>query len=390
MKKVFIVITICILSIGAGVYYTFGNTDSSDGEDEPKFTYVEVIESDISIDLMADGQVFIPIREYSFSTSGDIESIYVDVYDDVKKGDELAKISTEDLENDLKLAELNLENSIISKEKNRITYSNNISNYNYQLDNLKTSYEVLKTTYDNMNALSSIYSRNEIEEAKLNYENALLDYNNYESSGFPLSSLESDDIAIEKAKLEVENLKINLSNSSLTAISDGTVIAILGDIFEKVTTSQVIIKVEEDSKIFVNTKIQEIDITNIVINQKAYVEIEAMLGVEYEAVVTSINRDPIIDNNGIVSYEVTLELIEESDAIMDGMTVSSTFVIAEKLEVVTIPNKAVKKVDSKQVVNVMTGENTAEERVIITGLTDGKNVEVVSGLSIGEKLVYEN
>ncbi len=51
---------------------------------------------------------------------------------------------------------------------------------------------------------------------------------------------------------------------------------------ENVTTSDVILEVEDEEKIYVTTNLQEIDILSIVNNQKAYIELERWTKAERE------------------------------------------------------------------------------------------------------------
>ncbi|MDM8534546.1 efflux RND transporter periplasmic adaptor subunit, partial [Clostridiaceae bacterium HSG29] len=387
-KKIITIIVIGSLLFGVGGYIIFGN-HSNENEEAIKYSYANVSNGDISIDLMYDGQIEIPIDEYSFDISGEIGNINVEIYQDVKAGEVLATLDTKDIENELNEAKLNLESSIFTMEKNIASYNKDVINYNYQLNSLYESYETLKSTYEDMKLLSDAYPLKDIEEAYRDYNNALDAYENYKLVNKPVSTEESDLISVKKAENTVLELEEELTDVTIKSLTNGSVIEINVTEKEKIATSKVAFKVEEKGKAYVTTKLQEIDILSVFEDQKAYIEIEAMPGEEMEAKVININRDPFVDSNGIVTYEVELELIDINEDLMDGMTASTTFIILEKLDVLKIPNKAVKIVEAKQVVNVVTGENSAKQVEIITGLTDGRFVEVLSGLNVGDRLVYE-
>lgn len=387
-KKLVIGLIISSLVVGGFGFTKITNNAASEVE-EVSYVYANVEQGDIIIDISSDGQIEIPIREYTFDTNGDVESISVEVGQTVQAGDQLMSLSGDWVENSLYEAELTLQNAYLTKEKNNNTYANNLANYEYQLGQLQNEYEVLKEVYEDTKLLSEIYSVNDIENAKRNYEQALETYENYKVVNKPVSTSEQDAITIQKAQNAVEKLQLELDETTITAVEAGLAINIDATVGENVLSSQVVIYVEENESIYATTQISETDILSIYIDQKVYLEIEAVLGTEYEAKVIDINRNPIIDSNGIVNYEVTLKLNENNVEIMDGMTLVSTFVIMEKLDVLKIPNKAVTKEGTMQIVNVMTGEDTAQQREITTGLTDGKFVEVLDGLDAGDRLVYE-
>ncbi|BEP28421.1 efflux RND transporter periplasmic adaptor subunit [Helicovermis profundi] len=388
MKNKIVIGAVITALIVIGSYYFISSGKESTDESGKSYTFADVSKGDIVVDIIADGQIEIPIRNYNFDLSGKIMNVNVSLNQRVKKGEELISIDSTDLIASLNDAKLNLNNAILTKEKNENEFSKNTTNYKYQLNKFINIYQMNKKNLENMKNLSSSYSQNEIDIAENNYNLSLEEYENYKIVNKPISTLTSDNIAINKADNTVKKLENDLKDNTLTALKSGKVIEINSDINESVNNSDVVMKIEEDGKTYVTTEVQEIDISSVSIGQKAYIEIEALSDKKFVAKVTEIDRDPIVDSNGIVNYKVTLLLDENDENIMDGMTSTVSFILLEKLGVIKIPNKAVKKVGSKQVVIVSTGEGTGEERVIVTGLTDGKYVEVIKGIEVGQKLIY--
>ena len=71
-----------------------------------------------------------------------------------------------------------------------------------------------------------------------------------------------------------------------------------------------------------------------------------------------------------------------------GMSATGTIILAEKNNVLAIPNYFVKKVGDKSVVDVVSEKGSTTKREVVLGLlgTDSM-VEIISGLSEGEKIV---
>ena len=90
-----------------------------------------------------------------------------------------------------------------------------------------------------------------------------------------------------------------------------------------------------------------------------------------------------------MTYDAILEMTDADEAVKDGMTCEISFILSQRKDVLLIPNKAVEFTDGNQYVQVLLADGTIEERVISTGLTDGRNVEVTKGLSEGDTLLYE-
>jgi multidrug efflux pump subunit AcrA (membrane-fusion protein) len=74
--------------------------------------------------------------------------------------------------------------------------------------------------------------------------------------------------------------------------------------------------------------------------------------------------------------------------ILDGMAGQIEFVTKEKDGIIVIPNAAIFRRDSKSYVNVLV-ESKPQEKNVETGFTDGKEVEIVSGLNVGETVILQ-
>lgn len=87
------------------------------------------------------------------------------------------------------------------------------------------------------------------------------------------------------------------------------------------------------------------------------------------------------------SYSVVLEVDKKDFNILDGMTVSAQFVVKEVKDVLMLSNKAITLKDGKQMVSVRQQDGTLKEVEITTGFSDGKNSEIKDGLSEGDTVV---
>ena len=244
MKKRIIAGSIIVLLLVTGIiFYNSYKSSALESDSETSYSYANVTKGDIKIDIMADGRIDIMIRDYSFETSGDISTIDVAIGKEVVKGEILGSLNTEEIQNDLHEANLNLQTLLLSKEKNNDVYSNNVLNYEYQLNELKINYEVLKSKFEDMEILSDIYPLKDIEDAKRDYESAMNDYKNYKEVNKPISNNEVDLIAIEKATNTIRKIELEIENSTIYSLFDGTVIDIDVVKGENVSTSKVVLSV---------------------------------------------------------------------------------------------------------------------------------------------------
>ena len=191
---------------------------------------------------------------------------------------------------------------------------------------------------------------------------------------------------ITQAQNQVNEAEYRLRMATLIAPMDGKITNInfrKGDfVGEK---NDVFAVISNKGNFSVETYIEEIDITKIQIGQKAYVTFDAVEGVKLEAAVTSISDVPTIDANGIVTYLVKLTIKDtENTSIREGMTSYVDFIIAEAKNVLVIPVAAVKRVENKPSVQLKSGE----WKEVQTAFTDGNMVEITSGISAGDVVLY--
>jgi len=133
--------------------------------------------------------------------------------------------------------------------------------------------------------------------------------------------------------------------------------------------------------------IDEHDISRLTTGMAATVKVEALKGAEFPAEVTAISR--LGSNNGGSSkYRVELTL-SMGEKMLSGMSASAEIPLEQKT-VRMIPASALVQQGAKTLVYTALndkGEPTAAVEVT-TGVTDGENVEILSGLELGQKVYY--
>lgn len=114
------------------------------------------------------------------------------------------------------------------------------------------------------------------------------------------------------------------------------------------------------------------------------VTFEALEDTPYRGQVLGIDPLALRDGNGLVSYAVQLSLDKPDDHVRDGMSGTVDFILREKTGILVLPKAAIRMVDGTQMV---TARNDAGEVVfapVTTGLKDGRQVEILSGLNAGD------
>ncbi|MCK5415797.1 efflux RND transporter periplasmic adaptor subunit [Candidatus Parcubacteria bacterium] len=238
----------------------------------------------------------------------------------------------------------------------------------------------IEVTQDIKNSESSIDSRElSLKQAKLNYSELTAPLTDSELASVK-SSLTSASINVDKARNDLEK-------AIMTSPIDGEVVMLnykVGDIILK-DSSKSVVEIINNDTLFIEVQIEEADINKIELGQKAYGTFDALDGLKLKGDISFISLTSKTDNNGIVTYLVRI-VIEKPEGVQvrEGMTAFVDFVIAEAPDVIIIPVASVRNVEGKPSVEAVDGSWIP----VVTGFTDGKNVEVISGLEVGDKITY--
>ena len=200
------------------------------------------------------------------------------------------------------------------------------------------------------------------------------------------SEIASARSSVASAQSSVNKTWYQIQEATLTSPIDGEIVLLNGKTGDIVVTekNEPFCTILNKDVFYVETQIEEVDINKIQQGQKAHVTIDALNSAQADGEVSFVSLISE-ESNGIVTYKVRviLENTENID-IREGMSVYIDFVIAEARDVLKVPVQAVKNIDGKPSV-------TFEDKTIrnvTTGFTDGKDVEIISGLEIGEKVIY--
>lgn len=275
--------------------------------------------------------------------SGQIEEVYVKKGDQVKKGQKLFKLKSEEV-----------------TRGNEQNYQSAIQAYNVAVKvhkDAQDSYNKTKKLFD-----AGVASKSELNQAKLQLDQTT-------------SSKESARIALEGAKttkdLKAEDLVVE-------SPVDGYLRSFDIRLHENYQQNEVVI--ESSNVKIVKIGIPEKHIDKISAKTPVSVWIKSK-DLKLEGQVMTINSD-IIPNTGL--YEVTVSL--EADDLRNGLYCELDLELEKKSAQVMIPNKAVILTSERPHVYVVEGGYVVKKDIEL-GIKQGKLVTVTQGLSPGEELI---
>lgn len=194
------------------------------------------------------------------------------------------------------------------------------------------------------------------------------------------------DAARAKGAAELERWQQLYRPTPIIAPINGTIIlrnAEPGQTFQ----SQDAVLVMSD-RLIVRAQVDETDIAKVKLHQPARITLDAYSDKSIDGTVHHIAFEAKNVNN-VITYEVDVSPKAVPAFMRSGMTANVSFVVASRRNVVIVPAEAIQTRAGRTQVLVAGDEVDAEptEREIKLGISDGRRVEVLSGVSAGQKVL---
>ena len=209
---------------------------------------------------------------------------------------------------------------------------------------------------------------------------------------------------ILQAQVTVDTAKVNMGYTRIVAPIDGQVVAIVTQQGQTVNANQstpTIIKLAQTETMTVKTQISEADVTRVKIGQKVYFTILGEPDKRYTATLRSIEPAPdsILTDTTTSTTSSTTSTAIYYNGLFDApnpdgklrisMTAQVQIVRADAPGALTIPATALgpRGKDGSYIVRVVGADGQAQPRSIKVGLNTNVSVQVLEGLSEGDKVV---
>lgn len=307
---------------------------------------------------VAIGKV-IPRREIEVKSqvSGVVEKVYVIAGQTVKKGDVLAKITlrpsmlnVNSAESQVQSAKINLQNSESEYNRQKKLYAQKLiseSEYNKFLVSYNLQKEALSSAENYLQLLNSGVTKNSDKVSNLipaTVDGMVLDVPNKEGA-----------FIVETSTFQ--------SGTSLAVLADMTDM-----IFEGLVDESEVGKLREGMELVLN--------------------IGALQGKPFTATLEYISPKGVTDQ-GTIKFQIRAAVKLNKELFLRANYSANADIVLEKKENVLAINEGNLIIEDKaSFVEVETAPQKFEKREVKTGLSDGINIEILSGLKVNEKIKH--
>jgi HlyD family secretion protein len=140
-------------------------------------------------------------------------------------------------------------------------------------------------------------------------------------------------------------------------------------------------RIDDLTSLFVDVEVSEVDINSVSVGQPATLSFDAILNHEYHGEVVQVAKAGN-NVNGVVSFKVTVELLDADELVKPGMTAAVNITIQEIQDVLLVPNRAVRLVDGQRVVYLLVNGQSVQTEVRLGSSSD--TVSVLAGGDVAE------
>jgi len=384
-----------------------------------------------------------------FQTSGQLKEIDVKVGDKVNAGQVLAKLDTTDLELALKNAQIALNSSQVQLQKTQEgSKPADIESARASLANAQAAYKAALDKYNLSDAQLAVarvqvdQQKAALQRAQLAYDweahnwldpnpllsaqytaltdtlsayNLAVDAYNQQAVGINDTGLRSAASQVASAQYQLDNLlntptpaavasaqaqvkqneaslqqaQISLANATLTAPFDGTVGDIYAIVGQQVSASTQALALVDLSKLNLTITLAETDVPQVQVGQKAQITLDALQTQVFTGTVTEIDLVGTV-TSGVVNYAATISVDNPDANIRPGMSATANIILAQRDNVLLVPNRAVQTVGTRFRTVTVLYEGQLIVVPVTIGLTGDTQSEVLSGLQEGDVVVLNS
>lgn len=358
-KKIYAAIAILVV-IGGG-YYWYQKTHAKTAAVEYKTVAAE--KGTLTASVSGSGNVIVDTSASVDPTiTGTVANLSVNVGDQVKKGQVLFTIVNDDLSVSSAQAVASLQQS-----------QNSLDSAEIQVKQAREDYRVGKKSSSNStDAQIDILGKKlslakaQLDAAQKSYSASLASYSNQLSNAAKRTVT-----APISGTVNAVNVKNGDDLSRLSSNSNSSAPIIIGDM----------------STLKAQVQVNEVDIPNVSIGQKAMLTFSAIDGLNISGKVEKMDSLGTL-SSGVVTYNVTIGFDTLDPRIRPEMSVSSAIITDVKQDVISVPNSAIKSQNNNNYVQVL--KNGIPEQVKVgVGLVNNTESEITSGLSVGDQVVTQ-
>ncbi|HEY0759154.1 MAG TPA: efflux RND transporter periplasmic adaptor subunit [Acidisarcina sp.] len=356
----------------------------------------KVTRGDIAKSVIATGKIQ-PITkvELKSKASGIVEKLYVDINQNVRKGQVLAQLDQQEI-----LAQVAAQKAQLNAaEANVSTFQANIAadRVNSEAPDLP----MYKSTLERNRAMQKegVVSLQALDDANRNYMAAVNKRDtSYAAISVDQAKLRQAEAQVAQNRASLNQLQEQLSYTTLTSPMDGEILSRdveLGDAVSSIlvlgSTATLVMTIGDTTQVYVQGKVDEADIGSVYMNQPARIKVESFRDKVFNGRVTKIA--PLgVEKDNVTTFEVRVSIDNPTGELKANMTANAEILIEEHKDKLSVPEQAIVYDNQKNAFAMVPDpkQKDGQRKVPVqVGISNGSKTEIVSGLREGDSVVLQ-
>jgi len=356
----------------------------------------KVTRGDVTRSVVATGQIQ-PITkvEVKSKASGIVQELYVDINNQVKKGQKLAQLDQQEI-----LAQVDAQKAqLASAEANVSAFEANI-----EQDKVNASapdLSMYKATLDRNQEMrkEGLVSQQALDDTNKDYLAALTRRNAAQAQiGVDTAKLKQARAQVLQSQASLKQLEEQLSYTTIVAPMDGVILSRdveIGDAVSSIlvlgSTATLVMTEGDINQVYVQGKVDEADIAHVYMDQPARIKVESFRDRTFNGKVTKIA--PLgVQKDNVTTFEVRVSIDNPGGELKANMTANAEILLDEHKGVLTVPENAV-LYDNQKNASVQAPDSKQKDGwrklAVKVGLSNGSVTEIVSGLKEGQQVILQ-
>ena len=402
-KRRWLVIILLVGILGVGAYLFLGNSRTDTAS---LFQTATIERGDLTATIGATGTVRAKqTATLIWQAAGTVDTVNVKVGDNIPAGFVMSFLSKTSLPQSIILAEVDLANA------------------QKQLDELLNSNTALAQATITVRDAQEVYDRaanwrkelnGKIHMKKIIYKNfgnrkipILKEYRGYPDEETIAKA--DEDLALAQAKLDdaqreydklaggnleeiaaaqarVDAAQATLNLARIIAPFAGTVTESQPLSGDQVSAGATAFRLDNLTSLFVDVEVSEVDINSVAIGQPVTLSFDAILNRDYHGEVVEVAKAGN-DVGGVVNFTVTVELTDPDGLVKPGMTAAVNITVEEMLDVLLVPNRAVRLVDAQRIIYLLVDDLPVKKEISLGSSSDTMSVLASGDVAEGDLII---
>lgn len=204
-------------------------------------------------------------------------------------------------------------------------------------------------------------------------------------AGASTYDLQQAETTVTQAQTALDQARLRYERTLLYAPVDGIVASRSVDVGQRVAAGATVLQLVDVTPIRFRGEVDERDLQQIAVGQAAQVELDALPGVQFAGRLSQIAPQGR-DENGIVVYDVQIQLDTDDRRVRPGMSATAGIVTAAADDALVVPPQFVRTdaASGATFVDVLRADGETEARAVRPGIHSAASIQIVAGLREGE------